>query len=66
MGEAARREVARWDWRASTQHLLRRQYPIAIAAAMAQYGPDLGAGLRDDEDEDDEIDLVDGPLVWEF
>lgn len=38
VGAAARQEVSLWDWRAATQHLLNVQYPLAIAAAAAQYG----------------------------
>lgn len=37
VGEAGRREVSLWDWRAATQHLLRIQYPIAMAAAALYY-----------------------------
>ncbi len=34
--------MAKWDWRAATMHLLNAQYPIAMAAAAAQYGAALG------------------------
>jgi sulfoquinovosyltransferase len=38
LGAAAREEVGRWDWRAATQHLVRVQYPLAMAAAAVYYG----------------------------
>lgn len=38
VGEAAREEVSKWDWRAATIHLLEVQYPLAMASAMAYYG----------------------------
>ena len=37
VGAAGRQEVSLWDWRAATQHLLRFQYPIAMAAAALYY-----------------------------
>ncbi|GLI60637.1 hypothetical protein VaNZ11_002834 [Volvox africanus] len=43
LGARAREEVAKWDWKAATLHLLNVQYPIAMAAAAAQYGKVLGA-----------------------
>lgn len=46
MGIRARQEVAKWDWQASTLHLLNVQYPIAMAAAAAQYGNAVGAIAR--------------------
>jgi len=36
MGKAARAEVAKWDWRAATLHLLNTQYPGAIARFREQ------------------------------
>jgi len=36
MGSEAREQVARWDWRAATMHLLRVQYPMAIARFKQQ------------------------------
>jgi len=36
MGSEARTQVARWDWRAATLHLLRVQYPMAIARFKQQ------------------------------
>eukprot|EP00803_Ostreobium_quekettii_P002087 evm.model.scf_565.6 EVM.evm.TU.scf_565.6 scf_565:27552-33479(+) len=36
-GRAAREETTKWDWRAATLHLLQEQYPLAIAAARAEY-----------------------------
>mgnify|MGYP001806717050 CR=1 FL=1 len=47
MGIRARQEVAKWDWRAATMHLLNVQYPIAMAAAAAQYGEALGRVAQD-------------------
>lgn len=35
VGDAARQEVSKWDWRAATMHLLNVQYPLAMAAAAA-------------------------------
>ena len=35
-------QVSLWDWRAATQHLLRVQYPLAMAAAARFYGSALG------------------------
>ncbi|EFJ45014.1 hypothetical protein VOLCADRAFT_82536 [Volvox carteri f. nagariensis] len=43
VGARARQEVAKWDWRAATMYLLNVQYPIAMAAAVAQYGKALGS-----------------------
>lgn len=37
VGEAAREEVSKWDWRAATQYLLKEQYPLAMMAAAAYY-----------------------------
>ncbi|GFR39619.1 hypothetical protein Agub_g83 [Astrephomene gubernaculifera] len=42
VGARARQEVAKWDWRAATLHLLNVQYPLAMAAAAVQYGRALG------------------------
>ncbi|CAG9466828.1 unnamed protein product [Pedinophyceae sp. YPF-701] len=39
VGARARQEVSRWDWKAATEFLLTKQYPIAIAAAQAYWGP---------------------------
>ena len=38
VGQAAREEVGLWDWKAATKHLLRVQYPAAMAAAALYYG----------------------------
>ncbi len=46
MGARARQEVSKWDWRAATMHLLNVQYPLAVAAAAAQYGPAVGGIAR--------------------
>ncbi|KXZ55233.1 hypothetical protein GPECTOR_3g374 [Gonium pectorale] len=46
VGARARQEVAKWDWRAATMHLLNVQYPLAMAAAAAQYGRVLGEVAR--------------------
>lgn len=43
VGAAARQEVSLWDWRAATQHLLRVQYPLAMATAAAYYARRAGA-----------------------
>ncbi|CAD7700871.1 unnamed protein product [Ostreobium quekettii] len=37
-GAAAREETTKWDWRAATRQLLNAQYPVAMAAAKAEYG----------------------------
>ena len=42
VGAAGREEVALWDWRAATQHLLNYQYPLAMAAAAQYYGRTMG------------------------
>lgn len=51
VGEAARKEVSLWDWKAATQHLLRVQYPAAMAAAAMYYGTATqkvaGNGMRE-------------------
>ncbi|KAG2444891.1 hypothetical protein HXX76_001628 [Chlamydomonas incerta] len=47
VGVRARQEVAKWDWRAATMHLLNVQYPLAMAAAAAQYGQALGRVAQD-------------------
>ena len=36
MGMEARAQVQRWDWRASTMHLLTVLYPMAIARFKEQ------------------------------
>lgn len=46
VGARARQEVSKWDWRAATMHLLNVQYPLAVAAAAAQYGPAVGGIAR--------------------
>lgn len=38
VGAAGRAEVAKWDWRAATQHLLSEQYPLAVAEGARYYG----------------------------